>query len=321
MELGSKLNHTAGAAANHSNHPTATATTSKAAALLLAIKQHCRAMPAAARHWWRMQPKGLLLLVAVSFALCICLTGALALLRKCSVGWLAVQLAFAAASVALTVAATWMQWRQNSGTDSEVPGPKGNQASAPADVAAAAAGYPAAEAADMWQLSQTSSTALSSPFVLSMIIESSESSAKPSSSCSTAAGKTGSATAAALMPLPSVDTDTSAAADSTAPVINTAVPHPHTATCAKAGNVDTAQCSGKPGNAADNAADNTADATLVVASPYAEIQWTRRQLLYFPLLMFAAGAFSGLLGAAPNTLFLAPYLMMAGCHPQVSLLT
>jgi hypothetical protein len=65
------------------------------------------------------------------------------------------------------------------------------------------------------------------------------------------------------------------------------------------------------------AAAAAAGSALLVASPYAEIEWTQRRLLYFPWLMFAAGAFSGLLGAAPNTLFLAPYLMMAGCHPQV----
>jgi hypothetical protein len=58
-------------------------------------------------------------------------------------------------------------------------------------------------------------------------------------------------------------------------------------------------------------------AALLVALPYAEIEWTHRRLLYFPWLMFAAGVFSGLLGAPPNTLFLAPYLIMTGCHPQV----
>jgi hypothetical protein len=208
-------------------HPPANSSTHKATALLANFRQHCKGLPAAAATWWQMQPKGLLLLVAISFVLYICLTGALALLRKCSAGWVAVQLVFAAASVVLTVAATILQWRissDNSNIELALqPGDAVDKTKDPAAAApAAAAGREGTTAAvdGPWLLSQSSSAAFSSPFVLSMILESPDaSSAVPSSSCSSTAhkesatsrtrdlpgSKTAAAAAAAVLPAQSVD--------------------------------------------------------------------------------------------------------------------
>jgi hypothetical protein len=270
------------------------------------LKQAGSSFADAVRCWWQQQPKQQLLLVLASFAVYAVVNGVLAVLPKCGAALYAVLGVFLLATVALTVAATWLQWG-----------------------AAAAAAAGTAEQID-WELLDLEAAAKSAaamPGVVKsadvmLLMDQSQGSPRKqqqqqepgSKSCIAAAGQNASELGESGKVHNEEDresiasTTSSGLTDSEELAGNSSSSN---AVAAGTGSLFKQQAAAAVCEPAEQPQE------LQLNQPYDEIIWTRGLLLGMPAGMFVVGLISGLLGCSPNTLFLTPLLLELNCHPQV----